>query len=614
MEKEDYLKILMGLREIPFDVGKNLLADFLIGSYDNDSIAKNDLDSLNSFGILQGESRVEVLNLIEEMIRNGFIEAKAGLFNKYAKVLRMSLKGNKELINPSLFNSKKDNFEYTMSEISDKDLEAFKILDGFLNGYNDLQKKAIISESKKILCVAGAGSGKTTVLTKRIEFLIKYKGINPEKILAITFTRKAKKEMEERLGNLGISANVETFNSFSEKILRKYGGVIYGRKMNVIGYRDKIISMSMALENIGLKIEEAIDIYFSEAQKKNKTKEQLSGIFMNDCFSVLEYFKVQKTNIYDFSVDAEENKKTAKMVYDLCKFLKEYLDVQGLRSFTDQVLDTIDFFNKSPNHIPEFEHILVDEYQDVNAMQIELLELLKPKNIFVVGDPRQSIFGWRGSDIKYIKDFEKKYSSCEIINLDMNYRSAENIVNFMNWSLKEMNLPDLKNWSNIDGDIKIFNFSNESEEYAFVVNAILNSEISRKEIFVLARTNRQINEISLLMKQKGINFLIKSEDDSNGEIVSEDQVTLATVHSIKGLEAKMVFVIGVNENNFPCKASDHPVIELIKFENYDKISEEKRLFYVAISRAKEKLILTYTGKKPSYFVTKEMMEIVDEKV
>ena len=107
---------------------------------------------------------------------------------------------------------------------------------------------SIISNKENILCVAGAGSGKTSVLTKRIEFLVKYGGVNPEKILAITFTRKARQEMAERLLKLGISqVKVETFNSFCEKILRKYGGMIYGRFMRVMNYGDKALAIISGL-------------------------------------------------------------------------------------------------------------------------------------------------------------------------------------------------------------------------------------------------------------------------------------------------------------------------------------------------------------------------------
>ena len=146
------------------------------------------------------------------------------------------------------------------------------------------------------------------------------------------------------------------------------------------------------------------------------------------------------------------------MIYNITKHLKSHMKTQGLRDFTDQILDTINAFKKNPEFIHRFEHILVDEFQDVNAMQIELLDLLNPPNLFCVGDPRQSIFGWRGSDINYIINFNKKYPDCEIITLIKNYRSNKYIVDLFNLSIKDMDLPNLE--SNFTGtnEIKLLKF------------------------------------------------------------------------------------------------------------------------------------------------------------
>jgi len=141
------------------------------------------------------------------------------------------------------------------------------------------------------------------------------------------------------------------------------------------------------------------------------------------------------------------------------------------------------------------------------------------------------------------------------------------------------------------------------------VKSISEQELPYDEVFVLARTNRQLEELSRLMINANIPHILKTDDDfSKG--IERGKVTLSTIHSIKGLEAQLVFVIGCNSQNFPCKTSEHPVRELLKTYEYDKEEEERRLFYVAISRAKEKIILTYS-KKPTYFITDEMMKIIN---
>lgn len=617
----DYLKILKALNEIKFPVGKTLLIDFLSGNMKNQSIKKNSLFTLYNFGALKKYSESEIKSMIDNLIANSMIDHSSLIGNKFAQVLGITSKGSQELMNPSLHKKKiSNNFAYTKTSITEEDKLLFKELDFFLSKYNDEQKKSIISQAKNILCIAGAGSGKTTVLTKRIEFLVKYRSVNPQKILAITFTRKARQEMENRLNHLGISGvQVETFNSFSEKILQKYSNLIYTQPSRVMSYSDKIMALSLALGNIGLDFNSATDKYFSEKQKQNKDSSLLNNIFMNDCFSVLEYFKSKNQAIYDFSEDIKgEDKETAKTISSICLDLNNHMKIQGLRDYTDQILDTLKFFKQHPEFIPEFDNILIDEYQDVNAMQIELIDQLISKNpkanLFAVGDPRQSIFGWRGGDINYILKFEEKHNDCEVISLINNYRSSQKIVEFMNHSIKDMKVPDLKSVNpKSETEIKLLDFDSEEDEYNFVLNKIqqLLATTPGDEIFVLARTNRQLAALSQKLKASKIPHVVKTDELRKPALANKGDVTLATIHAIKGLEASIVFVIGCNELNFPCKASDHPIIEVIKIgmQEYDKEEEEKRLFYVAISRAKEKLFLTYSGKKPTYFINPEMLRI-----
>jgi superfamily I DNA/RNA helicase len=618
----DYLYILRALNEIKFSVGKGLLVDFLIGDIKNPSIQKNELYLLHNFKSLRKYSETEVRAMLENLITNGMIDSNSLIGNKFAHVLEISNKGRDELVAPSLHKKKLTiNLEDDKTEITEQERKLFKELDFFLAGYNDEQKKAIISQKKNILCIAGAGSGKTTVLVKRIEFLVKYQSADPKKILAITFTRKARQEMESRLDKLGIlGVRVETFNSFSEKTLQKYGHLIYENQKRVMSYPDKIVAMNIAMSNMGLNLDSATNIYFSENQKKNKEPYQLSNIFMNDCFSVIEYFKSKNQELYDFSNALEDEKEmeTAKMIFKLCSELSNQMKMGGLRDYVDQILDTNLLFSKNKETISEFDNVLIDEYQDVNAMQIKFVDLILGKNpkanLFAVGDPRQSIFGWRGSDINYILKFREKYPDCEIIHLTKNYRSQKKIVEFMNSSIKDMKVPNLEASRNDDAEIKILDFISEDSEQNFVAENITNyliRGIPGDEIFVLARTNRQLNDLSNKLKVLKISHVLKTDELKKPVIGQPGDITLATIHSIKGLEAQIVFVIGCNELNFPCKASDHPVIEIVKsgMQEYDKEEEERRLFYVAISRAKEKLFLSYSGKKHTYFISEEMKNL-----
>ncbi|MFT4343451.1 MAG: UvrD-helicase domain-containing protein [Candidatus Woesearchaeota archaeon] len=606
-KETEYIWILKTLQELPFPVGKNLLIDVITGSTKNETITRCKLDKLETFGCL-GYTREELDGLISKLMINKLIVQVPSQKNKFWKILEITEDGEKEIDNPTL-NQKKEYGITAQTIITEKERKAFEGFGSLLEKYNDYQKKAIISNASKILCIAGAGSGKTTVLTKRIEFLIKYKLVPPQEILAITFTRKARTEMEKRLTNNDIhGVTIQTFNSFCERILQRHASEIYEKPMSVMSYKDKILLINQALSKIGTTMQSAITTYFTPAQRRSKTNEQLINIFRSDCFFIRDYLTCKNQTPEELSLTSLDQKhiRSATLIFKICSILNEEMKKRGLRDFADQLMDTIAFFKENKTRIPKYSHILVDEFQDVNATQIELLDLLKPENLFCVGDPRQSIFGWRGSNIHYILDFPEKYKNAEVINLTTNYRSNKHIIKFINKAIEPMNLPSLKAHFEGEKDIQLIHFRKEHSEFSFVVDTINKSSIPRGEIFILARTNKLLNRMSEFLSENNIPHNVRSEEINNYETSTEHQtVTLATVHAIKGLEAEMVFVISANTNSFPCKGNEHPIVELIKIDEYDKEEEERRLLYVALSRAKKSLYITYTGSL-SYFITSEM--------
>jgi superfamily I DNA/RNA helicase len=616
-KERDYLSVLAAIRELPFGVGKKLLADFLIGE-DNPTIKKYRLDRLPSYGSL-AYSKEELSEMMERLIANRLLEVVPSKENKFMKLLSISEKGRLELETPSgIGNSHKTKMmRLKKREITERDRQIFLEFGDFLRDYNDEQKVAIVSDSQAILCIAGAGSGKTTVLTKRIEFLVRYRSVEPKKILAITFTRKARGEMQERLKAIGAleEVNVETFNSFCEKVLLKFNSVAYEQRFRVIGYRDKLGIIAHALSNVDKSIDEALNIYFTQGQMNGKTREQLISIFVNDCFFIRDYTKSKAVGLERLfsGYKLEDRNSSVGLVYFISGFIERFMIEGGLRDYADQLMDCLRLFREHSEVIPDFSHILIDEYQDVNSSQMELVDLLNPENIFAVGDPRQSIFGWRGSDIRFIAGFEEKYLGCETIALTKNYRSTEYIVNLINKAIGWMRLPDLESAKSGKKDISLVGFESESEELGYVVQKVLASELPREEIFVLARTNRQLTELSMLMRERGIKHIVRSDEINRNVVAGRDEITLATIHAIKGMEAELVFVVGCSSQNFPCRGSEHPIIDMIKLEEYDKEEEEKRLFYVAMSRAKQALHLSYSGKNHSYFISEEMKKLIGRK-
>lgn len=617
----DYLNILKATGQIPFNVGKKLLIDFLQGNSNNESIKKNRLDRQELFGYFSLYPRQEIEDLVENLLLNGLIEYVQLKDNRFIKVISLTDKGKIELVEPSLHTKKlSSRFSTKETRITAQDRIIFDSFDFFLKGYNEEQKKAVTSINGKILCVAGAGSGKTAVLTKRIEFLTTFKSEVPEKILAVTFTRKARAEMASRLSKSQYCRGVmvETFNSFCERIIKKHNDLIYSKPTRVVSYGEKIKIFKTALKESNIDAGFAIEQYFSAGQRREKTNEELLALLMNDCYSVIELYKINNKSLEELREHAINSQlveqKNIEMVFKLCLHIDKFMKTNGLRDYSDQIVNCIDFFKRNREIVPHFDHVMVDEFQDVNSSQIALLDLLNPRNLFCVGDPRQSIFGWRGSKIGYILNFEEKYPDCEIITLSTNYRSSRQIVSLINKSIESSRLPELKNFREHDADLHLVNLESEEQEANFIVSKILELEIPRNEIFVLARTNRIIREISQRMKLRGIKHLVKTEETSREEAAAIDEVTLATVHSIKGLEADTVFVVGCTGINFPCKASDHPIVELVRIDDYDKEEEERRLFYVALSRAKNSLYLTYSGKNPTRFINQKMLEMLSSQM
>lgn len=609
----DYLNILRAIQDIPFHVGKNLLIDFLQGKEDNQSIKKNRLHKKMSFGSLAYE-KDELVALINNLIVNDLIEYETLQHNKRWKVLKLTSQGRAELERPQLYKKKLayQGLDETTSLTEEDEIRHLEYKE-YLKDFNDFQKKAITLPAKHILTIAGAGSGKTTVLTTRIDHLIRNHGVDQQKILAITFTRKARKEMQKRLKKLGHSSVcVETFNSFCEKTLQSFTHLIYDKPTQVLKYREKIHIVHTALSKLNISMKEVIDQYYTTAQKKGKTEEELISIFINDCFHIRDYFKAknQKISPKAFFCQTAKHSSTIKLIIGVVNYINAYMIRNGLRDYTDQLIDTLSFYEKSPTHIPHFEHILVDEYQDVNDTQIQLINTLQYDNLFVVGDPRQSIYGWRGSDLRYIIRFPELYSDAQLIHLTTNYRSSPAIVELINKAISPMRLPDLVSFKQSEKNITLTHHQNESEEYSHVVDSIKKSLNPRHDIFILARTNKQLSEIAKLLEKNKIDHIIRKEELKTTTPSRKNALTLATIHAIKGLEAQTVFVVGCTQKYFPCKGSEHPIIDLLKREEYDKEEEERRLFYVALSRAKQDLHLSYSARSTTYFITESMKRLI----
>lgn len=333
-----------------------------------------------------------------------------------------------------------------------------------LDKLNEKQKQAVITTDGALLILAGAGSGKTRVITNKIAYLIEEKNVNPYNILAITFTNKAAKEMQSRVEDLiGIDSKrvwISTFHAFCTRILRyEASHLLYENNFTIYDTQDKQVLIKNCMDILGYD-KETLNIA-SVASEISRAKDSMVSV---------DDYEAEATSDY-------RNSKIAR-VYRL---YQEELKKNNAMDFDDLIYNCIRLFKLHKEVLEKyqdkFEYIMVDEYQDTNYSQYLLIKMLsqKHKNICVVGDDDQSIYGWRGADIRNILEFEKDFENVIQIKLEQNYRSTSNIINAAGTVIKNNEgRKDKKIWTSSDnGDkITIYEATSENDESLYVAQNI----------------------------------------------------------------------------------------------------------------------------------------------
>ena len=348
---------------------------------------------------------------------------------------------------------------------------------------NENQLKAILKTQGAVMVIAGAGSGKTRVLTNRIAYLIAEKNVLESNILAITFTNKAAKEMKERIYSLvGETSKyiwINTFHSMCVRILRQH--------IDLLGYNKNFTILDTSEQKTIIKnIVKELNLSEDSYQPNNILK-----IISNSKNSMISVNEMKAKARFGFM----------KNVAEIYEYYQKYLKKNSVLDFDDLMLKTIVLFEKHPEVLAiyqnKFEYIHVDEYQDTNVIQYKLIKMLSEvhKNICVVGDDDQSIYSWRGACSDNIINFEKDYEDVEVIFLDQNYRSNSTILDAANAVIK--NNTDRKDkalWSeNKGGDkITVYSAANDKDETDDIAKKILDLKaqgIDYKDIAILYRAN-----------------------------------------------------------------------------------------------------------------------------
>ncbi|PJC80601.1 ATP-dependent DNA helicase PcrA [Candidatus Roizmanbacteria bacterium CG_4_8_14_3_um_filter_36_12] len=557
---------------------------------------------------------------------------------------------------------------------------------------NTQQKEAVFYRQGSSIILAGAGSGKTRVLVAKVINLIKNHRANPKSILMITFTNKAASEMKARIGLSYSLGYVGTFHSFCARVLR-IDGQFSGLKKNFLIYDE----------------EDQIALIKSVLKKTQLNKKYTPSYFLNRISSAKNQLIGPEKYLEVFSDHASADTATVYQGYQ--KELKE----NNALDFNDLINMTIKLFTKNKQILDKYQekyrHILVDEFQDTNYVQYLLTKLLgeKYKNITVVGDFSQSIYSWRGAEIKNLEKFKKDFPKTKVFYLEKNYRSSQTILDFAYQVIsKNQTHPILSLYTDKKGgeEVTFYEAVTEEDEGIYIANSIndLKKKYRLDEMAVLYRINAQSRAIEEVFLHFGIHYVLiggtrfyerkeikdilsylrllinpvdrlskeriiklgksrwekfkkyyeenkesvvnkntdkmieeifqvtdylkmydpEQEEDysclenikelksvaiafpSLGEFLEQvalveseyfegeknsnnkNGVRLMTLHQAKGLEFPIVFVVGVEDGILPHSRSIDDIYSL---------EEERRLFYVGITRAKERLYITYTRQR-----------------
>jgi len=383
------------------------------------------------------------------------------------------------------------------------------VVSSYLDELNEAQKEAVLQREGPMIIIAGAGSGKTRVLTYRIAHLMK-NGVDPFNILSLTFTNKAAKEMKSRIAGVVGQSEAKnlwmgTFHSVFARILRSEGEKLgYPSNFTIYDTQDSVRLISSIIKELQLE------------KDKYKPKQVLGRIsqFKNSLITVRAYYQ----NPEVMEADKVSGRPKIGSIY------KEYVDrcfKAGAMDFDDLLLRTNELLTRFPEVLAKyqnrFRYILVDEYQDTNHSQYLIVRALADRyqNICVVGDDSQSIYAFRGANIQNILNFQKDYDDVKIFKLEQNYRSSSNIVQAANSVIdKNKTKLDKEIWtSNQDGElIKVMRTYSEGDEGRFVASSIFDNmmqhQLPNNSFTILYRTNAQSRAIEDALRKKNIKYRI----------------------------------------------------------------------------------------------------------
>lgn len=455
------------------------------------------------------------------------------------------------------------------------------------------QKEVILDESKNLIVIAGAGSGKTTIIAAKVKYLVDIKKVNPKKILIISLTNKAINELKQRINvDFNINCEICTFHKLAYNLLKKED---FRYKVNCdtkpIVY--KLIKNNKKTTNI-LRILNKDKVIRKISKNKLNRLEYLTDI----TYECIKLIKVLDGNLNDTII---KNKMVLQYIEYFNKINNEYnkiLEENFECDFEDLITKTI----KLNNIESDYEYIIVDEYQDISLNRFKLLlKLSKGANAktIVVGDDFQAIFSFAGSNIDLFLNYQQTMNA-RLLKITSTYRNSKELIDIAgNFVMQNKKLINKKLISNkeIKYPVKIIGYKNDFDnKFEKIIKEIISEYGSGKNILILGRYKNDV------LKIKSRNFNIK-----NNKIIYLKQkiiqIDFMTIHSSKGLGYDNVILINFDDEykGFPSKIENN-IIKKTIFNMSKDIEEEQRLFYVALTRTKNRVYILTKIKKESSFI------------
>jgi len=446
------------------------------------------------------------------------------------------------------------------------------VIEGLLEGLNERQRAAVEAPETPLCIRAGAGTGKTRVLTRRIAHQAGIGAIDPKRTLAITFTRKAADELRERLAGLGLRGSVSagTFHSTAYAQLRTRWAERGIKPPELV--QDKRGLVARSARQAGLRLAKA------EVQ---------------DAVAEIEWAKAHRITPGDYCERAAVLRRWPALDHGVVADL--YLRYEGEKlkrrvvDFDDLLILALRDLTDDPDYAEarrwSYRHLFVDEFQDVNQLQFDLLRawLGDRSDLCAVGDPNQAIYSWNGADSEYIERFAAWFPGAEVLDLVDNYRSTPQIL-AAGRSVLPAGAAKLASHS-LDGPRPtVSTHANDFDEATAIARSLRDAkgpETAWSSMAVLARTNAQTGTLAAALHRSGIPYRVRANPHRIGEeprgssSFSSDAVEVATFHAAKGLEWPIVHLAGLEQGLMPISRAKTPA----------EVAEERRLLYVAITRA-----------------------------